>query len=172
MAKGTRSFGRTRGTRFVLAFASLFALIGLIFLTAAWLPVWNDYRHGKQFAANGALALAMVLTRSRASAGSETVLGIRKQLTDYSIRYRFTTHSGQTIEGDAQVTPEEWGFLQERGPVEVRYLPDDPLTNHVSGQVSSRSHMATAVFTLIGAVFTAVGGLMAFVVLKNATPAR
>jgi hypothetical protein len=159
-------------TPFALAFGGLFALVGLISLTAAWLPVWNDYRHGKQFAAKGALASGMVLTKSRASAGSVMALGYTKQLIDYSVRYRFSTHSGQKIEGDAKVTPQEWGLLEERGFIKVRYLPEDPETNHVSGQESSRSRMETLIFTLVGAVFTAIGGLVVFIVLKNDQPAR
>ena len=127
-----------RMSRFALSFGGLFALVGLICLIAAWLPVWNDYRHGKQFAATGALAPGMVLTKSKASAGSVMVLGYTKQLTDYSVRYRFNTQSGQKIEGDAKVTPEEWDLLEERGLIKVRYLPDDPETNHVAGQESSR----------------------------------
>ena len=53
-----------------LAFGGFFALVGLIVLIASWLPVWNDYRHGKRLAAEGVLAWGMVLTKSRASAGT------------------------------------------------------------------------------------------------------
>lgn len=159
-------------TPFALAFGGLFALVGMLFLTTAWLPVWNDYRHGKQFATRGALSSGMVLTKSRESAGSVMVLGYTEHLVDYWVRYRFTTQGGQKIEDDAKVTPEEWGFLQERGPVNVRYLPDDPETSHVSGQKSSRNRMETPIFTLLGAVFSAVGGFMVFLVLKDGKPAR
>jgi Protein of unknown function (DUF3592) len=173
MAKGKPSSARSRKmTPFALGFGGLFVVIGLILFTAAWLPVWNDYRHGKQFAAEGALSTGMVLTKSRANAGSVTVLGVTQQLTDYFVRYRFTTHSGKTIEGDAKITSDEWGLLEERGFIKVRYLPDDPATNEVSGQVSRRSRTESLIFTLIGVVFTGFGGLTVFIVLKNGKPAR
>jgi hypothetical protein len=146
---------------------SLFALIGLASLTAAWFPVWNEYRHGKQFAANGGVALGLVLTKSRASAGSVTVLGFTKQLENYFVRYRFTVPTGRQIVSDARVTPEQWAILEERGPIKVRYLPDDPETNHVSGQESRRSRLETLIFTLLGAGFTGLGALMVLIVLKK-----
>ena len=168
MAKEKPAPARARAKAwFGLAFGGLFALVGLILLTVAWLPLWNDYRHGKQFVAEGGVALGMVLTKSRASAGSVTVLGFTEHLVDYSVRYRFSTLSGRKIEGDAKVTPEEWGFLQERGPVKVRYVQGDPETSHIPGQESSRSRSETLIFTLIGAVFSAMGGLMMFIVLKD-----
>jgi len=173
MSKGKPASALSRKvTPFALAFGGLFALVGLILFTAAWLPVWNEYRHGQQFAAEGAVAAGMVLTKSRVNDGGVMVLGYTQQLIDYSVRYRFTTHSGQKIEGDAKVTPDQWGLLEERGFIKVRYLADAPATNHVSGQVSSRSRTETRIFTLIGAFFTAVGGLMVFIVLKGDKPAR
>jgi hypothetical protein len=161
-----------RMTRFALAFGGLFALVGLICLAAAWLPVWNDYRHGKQFATNGAVALGMVLTKTRSSAGSVVVLGVTKEMFDYSVRYRFATSTGRKMEAEAKVTPEQWGLLEERGPIKVRYLRDAPETTHVSGQQSSRSWMERLIFSLVGGGFTAVGGLMLFLILKTGKPGR
>jgi hypothetical protein len=146
---------------------SLFALIGLAVLTAAWFPVWTEYRHGKQFAAKGAVVLGIVLTKSRASAGTVTILGYTKQLQDYFIRYRFTAPSGKQIVGDARVTPEQWALLEERGAIKVRYLPDDPATSHVSGEESKLRRMETLIFTLLGAGFTVFGGLMVLIVLTK-----
>jgi len=162
----------TRMSRFALAFGGLFAVIGLICLTVAWLPVWNDYRHGRQFAANGALALGMVLTKTRSSAGSVMVLGVTKEIFDYSVRYRFATSTGRKMEAEAKVTPEQWGLLEERGPIKVRYLADDPETTHISGQQSSRSWMERLIFSLVGGGFAAFGGLTLFLTLKNDKPGR
>jgi hypothetical protein len=161
-----------RMSRFALAFGGLFVLIGLICLTVAWLPVWNDYRHGKQFAANGAVALGMVLTKTRSSAGSVVVLGVTKEMFDYSVRYRFATSTGRKMEAEAKITPEQWGLLEERGPIKVRYLADYPETTHVSGQQSSRSWMERLILSLVGGGFTAVGGLMLFLILKNGKQGR
>jgi hypothetical protein len=172
MAKGKSSSVRSGSTPFAVGFGGLFAVIGLILLTAGWLPVWNDYRHEKQFATEGALSPGMVLTKSREKAGSVTMLGATQQLTDYWVRYRFTTHGGEKIEGNAKVTRDEWGLLEERGFIKVRYLTSDPETNQVPGQVSNRSGTQTPVFMLIGAIFTAIGGLLIFIVLKNGKPTR
>ncbi|MEN3355595.1 MAG: hypothetical protein V7640_3753 [Betaproteobacteria bacterium] len=168
----TASAKSKRMSRFALAFGGLFALIGLICLTVAWLPVWNDYRHGKQFAANGAVALGMVLTKTRSSAGSVVVLGVTKEIFDYSVRYRFATSTGRKMEAEAKVTPEQWGLLEERGPIKVRYLADYPETTHVSGQQSSRSWMERLILSLVGGGFIAVGGLMLFLILKNGKQGR
>jgi hypothetical protein len=168
----TASAKSKRMSRFALAFGGLFALIGLICLTVAWLPVWNDYRHGKQFAANGAVALGMVLTKTRSSAGSVVVLGVTKEIFDYSVRYRFATSTGRKMEAEAKVTPEQWALLEERGSIKVRYLADYPETTHVSGQQSSRSWMERLILSLVGGGFIAVGGLMLFLILKNGKQGR
>src|SRR4051812_34723970 len=151
-----------RMSRFGLAFGCLFALIGLICLTAAWLPVWNDHRHGKQFATNGAVALGMVLTKTRSSAGSVMVLGVTKEIFEYAVRYRFTTGTGRTMEAEAKVTPEQWALLEERGPIKVRYLAEDPGTTHVSGQQSSRSWLERLIFSLLGGGFMTSGAITLF----------
>jgi hypothetical protein len=135
-------------------------------LAVAAVPAWNDYRHEKEFAANSALAMGKVLTKTRSRAGSVTVLGVTKDVIEYSVRYRFATPSGKQVEGTAKVTPEEWGILEERGPVKIRYLPDHPETSHVPGQQSSQSWMERLIFTLIGGGFTAFGSILLFFVLK------
>jgi hypothetical protein len=52
---------------------------------------------------------------------------------DY-VRYRFTTGDGQTLEGRADVLPQNFARLREGGPVEVEYIRDSPGTNRVPGQ--------------------------------------
>jgi hypothetical protein len=114
----------------------------------------------------------MVLTKTRSSAGSVVVLGVTKEIFEYSVRYRFATSTGRNREAEAKVTPEQWALLEERGPIKVRYLANHPETTHVSGQQSSRSWMERLIFSLVGGGFTAFGGLMLFLVLKNDKQAR
>jgi len=150
----------------------VFLLVGLVCLAAVGVPAWKDYRHDKQFATQSALALGMVLTKSRASAGQVTVLGTSKDVIEYSVRYRFKSADGRDIEATSKVSPDEWGSLDERGPIKVRYLPTEPEITHISGQQRSQSWIETLIFSLIGAGFVAIGGLTGFLVLKNGKPAR
>jgi hypothetical protein len=150
-----------------LAFGVLFTLVGLTILTASWVPVWSDYHHGRQLAAEGDLAPALVLTKFQSSAGSLMLFGSRIQLVDYSVRYRFTTRSGRKIETDAKVTPEEWNVLEERHWIKVRYLPADAETNRISGQKNRESGLQIIAYTLIGCGFTAAGGLILSIILRK-----
>jgi hypothetical protein len=150
-----------------LGFGVLFTLVGLTILIAAWLPVWNDYHHRRQLAAEGDLAPALVLTKFQSSAGSLMLFGSRIQLVDYSVRYRFTTRSGQKIESDAKVTPEEWNVLEERHWIKVRYLPADAQTNRISGQKHRESGLQIIAYTVIGSGFTAAGGLILWIMLRK-----
>jgi len=95
------------------------------------------------------------------------VLGYTRPLIGYSVGYRFTTRTGQKIESDAKVSAEEWSDLDERGPIKVRYLPDDPQVSHVTGQLRNIGRMETILFTGLGAGFAALGGLMLFIMLRN-----
>jgi hypothetical protein len=149
-----------------LALGGVFALVGLSILSASWLPVWNDARHRRLLASEGILTLGMVLTKSREKAGSVTVLGYTEELVDYSVRYRFTTHGGRKVESTAKVAPEEWGILEERGPIKVRYLPDHPETNHVPDQVNQRVS-TLLIFTAIGGGLAVVGGVILLSTLRK-----
>ena len=161
----SRQSGQKRGLP--LAFGGMFALAGLSILSASWLAVWNDARHRRLLAAEGSLASGMVLTKSRVHGGSVTVLGYTKELVDYSVRYRFTTHAGRKVDSTAKVDPEEWGVLEERKPIKVRYLPEHPETNHIPGQVGNQRGTTLMIFTAIGAGFALVGGLIVFIMLRS-----
>jgi hypothetical protein len=145
----------------------VFALVGLVCILVTAIPAWNDYRHSKQFATHSALALGMVLTKTRRSTGNVTVLGYTKPIMEYSVRYRFATVTGKQIERTARVTLEEWAVVEERGPIRVRYLPGDPEITHVSGQQSNQGWMEKLIFSLLGSAFTAVGGLILFFILRT-----
>ena len=150
-----------------LALGGMFAFVGLSILSASWLPVWNDARHRRLLAAEGTLASGMVLTKSRVHAGSVMALGYTKELLDYSVRYRFTTAGGRKVDSTAKVAPEEWGILEERGPIKVRYLPDHPETNHIPDQLGNQHGTTLLIFTAIGAGFALVGGLILFIMLRS-----
>lgn len=69
----------------------------------------------------------------------------------YEDRRRFAVQ-GETIEGRAELTHDDWARLTEGGPVEVLYLPMNPSSNRLAG-----SRPWTTIFGLIGLIFTAIG---------------
>jgi hypothetical protein len=77
----------------------------------------------------------------------------------YRVTFRFTDTRGKSIRGDADVTPESWDVLVERGPIEVVYLADRPDVHRVPGQHDDDAVIAF-LFPLVGAVIAGVGGFV------------
>ena len=153
--------------RFAIAFAGLFLLVGLACLAAAAVPAWIDHRHARQVETGAVRAVGMVLTKSRESAGQVAVPGAGKTVFEYFVRYRFPVRGGTQAEGTARVTPEAWGMLEERGPIEVRYVEGDPATSAVPGQLAPHGGLSPLIFGVVGALFAAIGGFMLFIILRT-----
>lgn len=134
-------------------FGGLFFLVGLPFLV---IGIYTGVRQW-HFPGEAATVPGMVLTKSTNSKDR------------YTVTYRFTTGNGQLIEGSASVSGEVWDRLEERGPIQVQYVPHSPRRHRVEGQDSD---WATAfMMGTIGGVFTSLGGfvlIMAFFRLRHA----
>ncbi len=67
---------------------------------------------------------------------------------------------GERVRGTADVTTEEWDLLEERGPIQVTYLPDRPESYRVAGQ--SHDVLLPVIFGVIGGVVGSIGGFVVF----------
>ncbi|HEY7500423.1 MAG TPA: DUF3592 domain-containing protein [Vicinamibacterales bacterium] len=123
---------------------AVFALIALPFALVGAVLSYNAVR----FSRGAVSTTGMVLTKETSTHRS----GERKS-TRYEVSYRFAAN-GRTFEGRDDVSRGEWNQMIEREPVGVRYLPDNPATNHLA--VHS-GWMLPAIFTAVGSIVLAVG---------------
>jgi hypothetical protein len=123
----------------------------------------SEHDLGKRLIREGVFANGMVLAKTisahrPSSRNSDSG-------PNFYITLRFKTHSGVTVKGDAEVTQSRWESLAERGPIEVRYLPDAPNQFRVDGQSSAAS--LPFVFAGIGFLFTLGGGAVFVLGLRH-----
>jgi hypothetical protein len=64
---------------------------------------------------------------------------------------------GKEVEGSAGVYSGTWANLAEGGPIQITYLPDEPLTNRVEGRTDLG---AAAARMLMGGLLAAGGGAL------------
>lgn len=123
-------------------FGALFFLAGLPFLV---IGIYTGVRQW-QFPAEAPTVQGTVLTKSTDSKDR------------FTITYRFTIGSGQVIEGSASVSGELWDRLEERGPIQVQYVPHSPRRHRVEGQGSDWA--LAFMFGTVGGIFTSLGGFV------------
>ena len=134
-----RSFG--------FLFGGIWLVVGLPFFITAVVMFASSYTLER----DGLLTRAMVLSKDirRSSSNGSTS-------TSYYVRYRFEA-GGRTFEGSGQLGFDEWHALVERGPVDVLYRPSRPASNRLA---AGRPTLLIAIFGLLGAVFSVVGGIV------------
>lgn len=137
-----------------LLFGTLFFGVGLPFLV---IGIYTGVRQW-QFPAEVATVQGMVLTKSTNSKDRHTVT------------YRFTTGSGELIEGSASVSGEVWDRLEERGPIPVQHLPHTPRRHRVEGQASDWE--MAFMFGTLGGIFTSLGGFVLVMAFFRLRPER
>jgi hypothetical protein len=132
---------------FWLWFGGIWLFVGLVFLPVGIFVGLNERRFDQQ----GTVVTGMVLTKGFDPASSDN------ESTDYWITYRFTTPDGHVIEGRDTVGVHLWESLEERGPVELQYLPSQPGKNRVR---RSSEWFLPLIFLGFSAVFVPVGGVL------------
>lgn len=105
----------------------------------------------------GQTVTGIVLTKEVHSTKSKS--GSRSS-TSYNITFRFAPREGEIVRGTAGVNAEDWDALEERGPIQVTYLPDQPQSNRVAGQ--SIEVLLPLIFSVVGAVVGSIGGFIVF----------
>lgn len=142
---GARTTGRSepRGWRAWSPFLRwLFLVFGLIFLRLGC--------EGGYFEKGGVRVEGVVLEKTY-SPGTPTTSPSRTSASRSSVRYRFTTKDGRTLEGRADVLRSTLGRLEVGGPVTVEYLENSPETNRIPGQLAGSTTWAVMSFVLLGA---------------------
>lgn len=157
MGGGVSFFGLAARS-FWLWFGAIWLLVGSVFLV-----VGVFIAHGeREYQQDGQVAQGVVLTKSirRADRDSDT---------EYRVSYRFTTSSGQRVEGRDSVSVHVWEALREQEPVQIQYLPRNPSSNRIHGQTN---WVLLLVFGGMGAVFAPVGGFLSLRSLRKALRER
>ena len=143
-----------------IGLGALFLVVGLALLAAAIVPATLDHLRAARVASAGVDAEGMVLVKRREEAGRLVVANASAPLFEYFVRYRFPAGSAQA-QGTARVSRETWGALEEREPIAVRYLRDDPGTSRVEGQLGPTGSSAI-ILGAVGVLFAAIGGFLAY----------
>jgi hypothetical protein len=139
---------------FWVRFGSIWFFVGLPFLIIGIYTGTQVMTQQERFQKEGQSTQGMVLTKAMKG-------GEKSSDTSYRITFRFSTADGQVVNGSASVSPEIWDRLEERGPVQVTYLPYKPQSNWVKGKKVDR--MLPIGFGIVGGIFTLLGG---FVLIK------
>ncbi len=78
----------------------------------------------------------------------------------YRVTFRFVPREGEIVRGTADVNAEDWDALEERGPIRVTYLLDQPQSYRVVGQ--RQETVLPLVFGVVGAAVGSIGGFIVF----------
>jgi hypothetical protein len=134
---------------------AIFLVVSLPFLVGGLALFYVDW----QFANEAQLTQGMVLTKSIRTSGRGS------KTKHYEVTYRFSV-GGDTFEGDEEVSQVFWERLVEREPVDVFYRPTKPSSN----QLEPESRWLVKIFfTLLGALFTAIGATLFVRSLRHAS---
>jgi hypothetical protein len=125
---------------------ALILAVGLPMLVGSLVLFHVDW----QFANEARVTQGMVLTKSTRTSGRGSTT------KHYEATYRFSV-GGDTFEGDEEVSQAFWERLVEREPVDVFYRPTTPSANQLEPE---GRWLLKILFTLLGALFTAIGGTL------------
>ena len=143
---------------FWLLFGGLWLFVGVAMLIFAlgFAVKEGDYTR------NGVTTTGIVLTKHIVPADSDSS-------TEYRVSYRFSTGDGRVVEGSDTIDSGAWEKLVERGPIEIRYVADNPGSN----RLASGSNVAgAAIFALLGAVFGGIGAVLFIRAIQGVRKAR
>jgi hypothetical protein len=143
---------------FWLLFGGIWLFVGLVFLAFSVVFAFHEF----EYATSGVTTTGVVLTRDIEPAGSNSS-------TQYRVSYRFTTVQGEVVEGSDAVSVATWERLQERGPIEVRYLPGRPSSNRLALGADSALPL---LLLLVGLVIAGAGAVVFVRALRGILEAR
>lgn len=144
---------------FWLWFGGIWLSVGSLFLVIGiWVGV-HRIMVNDRLEKEGRTTKGMVLTKEVYSTSSKSG---SQSSPSYRITFRFTPREAETVRGTAEVNAEDWDVLEERGPIQVTYLPDQPQSHRVLGQ-SKTEIVLPLVFGVVGGILSSIGG---FIVLN------
>jgi len=160
---------REYASNFLVWFGGIFLLAGIPLLcVGAWFG--TAVMAQKRLEREGRTTQGMILTKTRSTSSSTLRSSTRSSTTSYSVTYRFTTATGERRQDSARVDRATWDALVERGPVEIKYLPESPAISRIPGQEDQT--LFAALFAGFGALATLGGGVTFGIGLRQAYLAR
>lgn len=129
---------------------TLFLILGLAFLTIGVRASLEEHVYNSQGLEVQAVVLDKILVRANRQDNARA---------QYLVTYRFISATGEEIDATADVPVEEWERLEPGQTFPVTYLPDKVDSSRPPG---GDEWIAALVFSIIGGVFTLLGGGLAF----------
>jgi hypothetical protein len=102
-------------------FGGIWLSVGLVFLVVGVSVGIHRMSVDERLEREGRTVDGMVLTKEIYRKSSKSG---NSSSPSYRVTFRFVPRDGEIVEGTADVTAEDWDVLEERGPVQVMYLPD------------------------------------------------
>lgn len=147
-----------RQTRWLLVGGAVF-IVGALFLCLGLFDWLKIRRLDERFQQHAHTIQGTVLTKTIISSSSGGILRRQSSSRSDHVTYRFVTPEGKDFEGSAGVYSKTWDNLAVGGPIQIAYLPDEPLTNRVEGRTDLGSAAARM---LMGGLLAAGGGALIF----------
>jgi len=146
--------------------AGICLTIGIPFLGAGLYAAYDQLTLDRRFETQGLTARGMVLTKAVHQSK-------KTGDTAYTMTFRFTRADGESVQSGATVSKALWNTLEERGPLEVRYLPEWPNHFLAPGEAVKDNLVLAIVFLAVGTLLSAGGGFaVAWVVRRKREIAR
>ena len=141
---------------FWLWFGGIWLSVGSLFLVIGISNGVHGIMVHDRLEKEGRTTKGMVLTKEVYTTSSKS--GSRSS-PSYRVTFRFVPREGEAVRGTADVNIEDWDALEERGPIRVTYLPDQPQSHRVLGQ-SKAEVVLPLVFSAVGGVLSLIGGVI------------
>lgn len=130
-------------------------MVGALFFGLGVFDSFQIGRLDERFQQQARTVEGTVLAKTTTASGSIDILRRQFSSRSYQVTYRFSTPEGQAVEGSATLYSDTWEGLMEGQPIQVRYLPDEPMTNRVDGRTDFGSAAARV---LMGGLLAIGGG--------------
>jgi len=143
-------------------FGGIWLSVGLVFLVVGVSVGIHRISLNERLEREGRTVDGMVLTKEIYRKSSKSG---NSSSPSYRVTFRFVPRDGEIVEGTADVTAEDWDMLEERGPVQVMYLPDAPHSYRIHGQ--SDDIVLPIVFGAVGGIVGSLGAFIVFNAVKT-----
>jgi len=143
---------------FWLFFGGLWLFVGGLFLVIGISVGVHKFTVNDRLEKEGRAVEGMVLTKEIYTTSSKS--GSRSN-PSYRVTFRFAPLQGEVVRGTGEVNADVWDSLEEQGPIQVTYLPDQPQAHRVPGQ-SKTDVVLPLVFGVLGGILSSIGGVIVF----------
>lgn len=148
-------------------FGGIWLSVGLVFLVVGVSVGIHRMSVNERLEREGRTVDGIVLTKEIYRKSNKSG---KQSNPSYRVTFRFVPREGEIVRGTADVTAEDWDVLEERGPVQVTYLPDEPHSYRIHGQ--SDDIVLPIVFGAVGGVVGSLGAFIVFNAVKTRKRAK